>query len=242
MIFLFKPLQRYFSADRQLFRSLWQILGFYPDNIALYKLAFKHKSISEDYRGNAKEKTNNERLEYLGDAILGAVIAHYLFKRFPYKDEGFLTEMRSKIVSRTHLNKLAIKMGLDEFIQSKITRGSKSIHGDTFEALIGAVYVDKGYNAVKGFILNRIMKYHIDIDELETTEVNYKGKLIDWGQKERRGIIFEVVDETGRGYGKKYNIQVIIENPREIGGKGVDFSKKRAEQRAAEETCRMLGM
>ena len=174
MYFPFKPLRRYFSADRKLFRSLWQILGFYPDNIALYKLAFKHKSISEDYRGNAKEKTNNERLEFLGDAILGAVIAHYLFKRFPYKDEGFLTEMRSKIVSRTHLNKLAIKMGLDEFIQSKITRGSKSIHGDTFEALIGAVYVDKGYNAVKGFILNRIMKYHIDIDELETTEVNYK--------------------------------------------------------------------
>lgn len=221
---------------------MWQILGFYPDNIVLYKLAFKHKSVSDSYRGNAKEKTNNERLEFLGDAILGAVIAHYLFKRFPYKDEGFLTEMRSKIVSRTHLNKLAIKLGLDEFIQAKTTRGSKSIHGDTFEALIGAVYIDKGYNTVKGFILNRIIKYHIDIDELEVTEVNYKGKLIDWGQRERRGIKFEVVDEMGRGYGKKYNIQVVIENPRLLGGKGVDFSKKRAEQRAAEETCRMLEM
>lgn len=221
---------------------MWQILGFYPDNIALYKLAFKHKSFSDNCSGNAKEKTNNERLEYLGDAILGAVIAHYLFKRFPYKDEGFLTEMRSKIVSRTHLNKLAIKLGLDEFIQSKITRGSKSIYGDTFEALIGAVYIDKGYNSVKGFILNRIIKYHIDIDELEVTEVNYKGKLIDWAQRERRGIKFEVVDEMGRGYNKKYCIQVVIENPREIGGKGVDYSKKRAEQRAAEETCRMLGM
>ena len=140
------------------------------------------------------------------------------------------------------MNKLAVKIGLDESIQSKITRGSKSIHGDTFEALIGAVYVDKGYNTAKRFILNRIIKYHIDIDELEITETNYKGKLLDWAQKERRGIKFEVIDEMGRGYGKKYNIQVIIENPRLLGGKGVDYSKKRAEQRAAEETCRMLGM
>lgn len=236
MNFLFKPLQRYFSTERKLFRSLRQILGFYPDNIVIYKLAFKHKSVSGNYQGKVKD--NNERLEYLGDAILGAVVAHHLFKRFPYKDEGFLTEMRSKIVSRAHLNKLAVKMGLDKFIQSKIVRGSNSMHGDAFEALIGAVYIDKGYKYAKEFILNRVMKYHIDIDELEAMEVNYKGKLIDWAQKEKRKVKFEVVDEVGRGYGRRYSIQVMIEDQQF--GKGIDFSKKRAEQRAAEETCRML--
>ena len=182
------PLQRYFSAERKLFNSLRQIIGFYPGNIAIYKLAFKHKSASDNYREDSAGGSN-ERLEYLGDAILGAVVAHYLFKRFPYKEEGFLTEMRSKIVSRAHLNKLSVKLGLDKFIQSNNVRDSKSIHGDTFEALTGAIYIDKGYDYAKEFILNRVMKYHIDIDELEATEVNYKGKLIDWSQKEKRKVI-----------------------------------------------------
>ena len=245
------PLQRYFSAERKLFNSLRQIIGFYPGNIAIYKLAFKHKSVSDNYRekgaGSSPAEAasarggggSNERLEYLGDAILGAVVAHYLFKRFPYKEEGFLTEMRSKIVSRAHLNKLSVKLGLDKFIQSNNARDSKSIHGDTFEALTGAIYIDKGYDYAKEFILNRVMKYHIDIDELEATEVNYKGKLIDWSQKEKRKVIFEA-EEAGRGYGKKYNIMVMIEDQQY--GKGTDFSKKKAEQRASEETCRMLGI
>lgn len=249
---LFSPLRRYFSTERKLLSSLRQIIGFYPGNIALYKLAFKHRSIPDNYSGteghvdtsnlgaSTKENYNNERLEYLGDAILGAIIAHYLFKRFPYQDEGFLTQMRSKIVSRAYLNKLSIKMGLNKFINPNSTSGSKSINGDTFEALIGAIYIDKGYECAKEFILNRIIKYHIDIDEIEATEVNYKGKLIDWAQKERKKIIFEVLDVVGRGYGKKYCIQVMIED-RQF-GKGMDFSKKKAEQRAAEETCRMLGI
>ncbi len=232
------PLQRYFSAERKLYNSLRQIIGFYPGNIAIYKLAFKHKSVSDNYREDSAGGSN-ERLEYLGDAILGAIVAHYLFKRFPYKEEGFLTEMRSKIVSRAHLNKLSVKLGLDKLIQSNNVRDSKSIHGDTFEALTGAIYIDKGYGYAKEFILNRVIKYHIDIDELEAMEVNYKGKLIDWSQKEKRKVTFEV-EEAGRGYGKKYNIQVMIEDQQY--GKGMDFSKKKAEQRASEETCRMLGI
>jgi len=226
------------SPHREFSGSLKQILGFYPSNIKPYQLAFRHKSV---LRGtNERVAVNNERLEYLGDAILGAVIAHHLFKMFPYKDEGFLTEMRSKIVSRDNLNKLSLRLGLDKFIDKKSDNRSKSIYGDTFEALVGAVYLDKGYVGAKHFIINRILKYHLDLDKLEATEVNFKGKLIDWCQKEKKEINFEVIDETGTGRGKKYHIQVMIEE--EPYGKSMEFSKKKAEQRASEKTLEMLGL
>ncbi|MFH1321038.1 MAG: ribonuclease III [Bacteroidota bacterium] len=241
LTYLIKPIQRFFSPEKDLFKSLRQILGFYPDNITIYKLAFRHKSdrqMNLQEGEENKEANDNERLEYLGDAVLSASVAYFLFRKFPFKNEGFLTEMRSKIVSRTNLNKLALILGLDKFINSNIRTGGKSIYGNAFEAFVGAIYIDKGYKYAEEFILNRVIKYHIDIDELEEMEVNYKGKLIDWAQKEKREFEFEVIREAGKGYNKKYCVQVLIDN--KYLGKGEGATKKMAEQRAAEETCKML--
>ena len=215
-----------------------RLIGFYPGNSEPYKLAFRNKSaLVQEY---SEVTSNNERLEYLGDAVLGSVVAHYLFKRFPFKDEGFLTEMRSKIVNRAHLNKLAIKLGLNELIAEGGENLSKSVYGDAFEALVGAIYLDKGYKAAHGFIVNRILKFHVDIEELEVTEVNFKGKLIDWGQKERKDVTFELVEEIGEGYGKKYKIAIMVDG--ENWGEAIDFSKKKSEQRAAEIALNAKGL
>jgi len=219
-----------FARDKEYLQRMKRLIGFFPGNIELYKLAFRNKSAQD--QDNTEVSGNNERLEYLGDAILGSVIAHFLFKRFPFKEEGFLTEMRSKIVNREQLNKLAIKLGLDELIAESSDNMSKSIYGDAFEALVGAIYLDKGYKASEKFIVNRILEFHVDIEELESKEVNFKGKLIDWGQKERKEIKFELIEEIGEGYGKKYKIAVVIEG--EKCSEAIDFSKKKAEQRAAE--------
>ncbi|MDZ7742533.1 MAG: ribonuclease III domain-containing protein [Bacteroidota bacterium] len=136
-------------------------------------------------------RLSNERLEYLGDAVLSSAIADYLFKKFPYKDEGFLTEMRSKIVNRAQLNKLSKKLGLDRFLESENDSKNlcKSINGDAFEALIGAMYLDRGYNFTRRIIIKRIINLHLDIDEIEKLENNYKSKLIEWSQKEKRDRI-----------------------------------------------------
>ena len=214
------------------------LTGFYPRNAELYRLAFRNKSgTSQD---DSEIPGNNERLEYLGDAILGSVIAEFLFKRFPFKDEGFLTEMRSKIVSRHHLNKLALKLGLDEFILEDRDTISKSVYGNAFEALVGAIYLDRGHKTTTGFIVGRILKHHVDLEELENTELNFKGKLIDWGQKERKEIIFELVEEIVDGRDKKYRIAIKIDGDNR--GEAVDFSKKRAEQKAAELALHAMGL
>lgn len=225
-------LSAFFSKDKELLEQLSRLIGFYPDNVELFKLAFRSKSAQA--QDNNDFANNNERLEYLGDAILGSIVAEFLFKQFPFKDEGFLTEMRSKIVSRDYLNKLALKLGLNDFMTEGGDNLGKSVYGDAFEALVGAIYLDKGYNSVQNFIVNRIIQYHVDIEELESKELNFKGKLIDWGQKERKEVKFELVEEIGDGYAKKYRIVVLVE--RERFGEAIDFSKKKAEQRAAEIT------
>lgn len=222
----------FFSQDKTFLQYMKRLIGFYPNNVELFKLAFRSKSTQG--RDNSDVSNNNERLEYLGDAILGSVVAHYLFKQFPFKDEGFLTEMRSKIVNRDHLNKLGLKLGLNELIKGAGDNLSKSVYGDAFEALVGAVYLDKGYRAAQNFIINRILQDHVDIEQLELKEMNFKGKLIDWGQKERIEVRFELIEEIGEGYGKKYKIAVIVEG--KTYGEAIDFSKKKAEQRAAEIT------
>lgn len=186
-------------------------------------------------------KDSNERLEFLGDAILSAVVADFLFKKFPYKDEGFLTKMRSKIVSRTQLNQLAVKLGLRELIESSMDKGGKNvaINGDAFEALIGAIYLDKGYKTANKFILTRIIQNHIDIDEVETKENDFKSKMIEWAQKEKKEIKFRFEEDTTEQE-KKYLVQLIIDN--EVMGEGLHFSKKRAEQIAAEGACTRLDL
>ena len=241
--YFFKPLLVYLSSDRRFLQTLKRLFGFYPGNTSLYKLAFKHKSYGD---GSNKDLhptaigSNNERLEYLGDAVLGAIIANYLFLRFPYKDEGFLTEMRSKIVNRQHLNNLAIKLGINSLILESGNEKARSVYGDAFEALVGAVYLDKGYKTTRDFIINRIIKYHIDMDELELTELNFKGKLLDWGNKEKKEVKFEFIEEPGRGNEKTHTVRVIIDKKEY--SMSTALSKKRAEQRAAEETIKQLGI
>jgi len=235
---IFKPVRFYFSSDRHLYTSIKNIFGFYPGNIFLYKLAFLHRSAgSEVIQGM---KVNNERLEYLGDAILDAVIADYLFKTFPLKDEGFLTEMRSKIVSRSQLNKLSQKLGMEKLIllDQNSSNQYRSMPGDAFEALIGAIYLDKGYDFVKKVLLERIIKHYYNLDELIIQEVNFKSRMIEWAQKEKKRIVFQVVNETGTGYKKQYIVQLLVDdNPL---SQGQDYSIKGAEQLASEKAWMKL--
>lgn len=218
------------------------ILGFTPRRTDIYQIAFIHKSKSvETAQGR---KVNNERLEYLGDAVLSTVVAEYLYKRYPYQGEGILTEMRSKIVSRSNLNKLAQKIGLSQLIQyNKESQGIfKSIDGDAFEALVGAIYLEKGYKFTRHVIVDRVIKIHMDIDALSHQDWNFKSKLIDWGQKERHKVSFEVVRVMYQGKKnasrKEYEIMATIDgNP---GESAIEYSIKAAEQLAAEKTYKKL--
>lgn len=233
-----KPVKAYFSDDKELFDSIKNIFGYYPGNIFLYKLALRHKSAAKEESHGLK--ISNERLEYLGDAILGAIVADYLFKIFPYKDEGFLTQMRSKIVSRSQLNKLSRKLGLHNLIetQSNDSNHYRSINGDAFEAFVGAMYLDKGYEFSKKIIIDHVIKLGYDIDELQSTDFNFKSKLIEWSQKNKREIEFRLLGEEGNGYNKQYIVQIYIdEKPYK---KGYDFSIKGAEQNASEKTWKVI--
>jgi ribonuclease-3 len=229
---LIAPVRYFFSRDKHLYQAIKNIFGFYPRNIFLYRLAFLHRSAGDEtLRGI---KINNERLEFLGDAILDAITADYLFRTFPTKDEGFLTEMRSKIVSRSQLNKLSQKLGLEQLI--RLDTGSSNIYrscqGDALEALIGAMYLDRGYSFTRNILLERIIKHYFDINELVNQEWNFKSLMIEWAQKEKKQLSFNVVEETGTGYRKQYIIEILVDNLPV--GRGQDFSIKGAEQNAAE--------
>ncbi len=210
------------------------MLGYKPGNIRLYHLAFLHKSATQET--NSGIRINNERLEFLGDAILDAVAADYLFKTFPTRDEGFLTEMRSKIVSRVMLNKLAQKMGIDLLIQldGSSSAAFRSCKGDAFEALIGAIYLDKGYDFTRKIILDRIIGRYFDMDDLVNQEVNFKSKIIEWTQREKKQARFNVVNEIGTGFKKQYVVELLIDD--EPIARGQDYSIKGAEQNAAEKS------
>ena len=231
----------YFAPHRTYIRSLKNLLGFIPGNLRLYRMAFRHRSVAVEVKNGTKN--SNERLEFLGDAILGSVIAEILFKMYPYKDEGFLTEMRSKIVSRANLNQLAKKLGLDEHIEYDnriIGHNNKqgSLLGDTFEAMVGAVYMDKGYNFTRNFLISRIIKPHIDIHTLELTETNFKSKLIEWCQRHGKDINFEVIANDEGENSKLFTIQISVDG--ENCAVGRDYNKKNAEKLAAEKACEYL--
>src|ERR1700712_1175410 len=232
----------YFSPNRKYVKALKNLLGFVPGNLSLYRLAFRHKSVAKSIKTGVKN--SNERLEFLGDAVLGSVVAEVLFKLYPYEDEGFLTELRSKIVSRVNLNALARKLGFEKLIEydSRMLNSSRqgSLLGDAFEALIGAVYLDKGYDFTKNFLINHIIKSHIDIHKLEQTETNFKSKLIEWCQRHGKDISFDVVDNQEGESVKLFTIQASIDG--EIMGSGKEFSKKNAEKLAAEKACEALGI
>lgn len=225
------------GKDKTFARKLKNTLGIYPTNINLYKMALSHRSISDD------ATTNNERLEYLGDAILGAIVADYLFKRYPYKGEGFLTEMRSKMVNRQHLNDIAIKMGLKQLTQfnkhDNMLKNSQ-IFGNTLEAVVGAVYLDKGYMKTQKWVLQYLVNTHMYVDSLEMIDINLKNKLIGWATKNGKDLAFAVSDEKKEGTRKLFTIDVVINS--EIVSTGKAFNKKDASQKAAQEAIEKLGL
>jgi ribonuclease-3 len=232
----------YLSPNRKYVKSLKNLLGFVPGNLSLYRLAFRHKSVAKNIKKGVKN--SNERLEFLGDAVLGSVVAEVLFKLYPYEDEGFLTELRSKIVNRVNLNQLARKLGFEQLIQydNRMVNSTRqgSLLGDAFEALIGAIYLDKGYDFTKSFLINHIIKSHIDIHTLEQTETNFKSKLIEWCQRHGKDITFELIENQEGESGKLFTVQASIDG--EIMGQGKEFNKKNAEKLAAEKACEALAI
>ena len=216
------------------------MLGFVPGNISLYRLAFRHKSVATNVKKGVKN--SNERLEFLGDAVLGSVVAEVLFKLYPYEDEGFLTELRSKIVNRVNLNQLARKLGFEQLIQydTRVVNSSRqgSLLGDAFEALVGAIYLDRGYDFTRNFLVNHIIKSHIDIHRLEQTETNFKSKLIEWCQRHGKDITFDLVENKEGESNKLFTVQASIDG--EVMGQGKEFNKKTAEKLAAEKACEAL--
>lgn len=177
---------------------------------------------------------NNERLEYLGDAILGAAIADFLYNRFPNQDEGYLTQMRSKLVNRTFLTQLTYQIGLNHYILSNTTSTLESSHiyGDTLEALIGAIYLDKGYQDTKNFITRKLLNNYVNLVEVQNTNTNYKSQLIEWSQKNKRAVSFDTVDES-KNDGKQPWFVASIEVDTQLWGKGNGTSKKEAQQNAS---------
>ncbi len=232
----------YLSPNRKYIKLLKNLLGFVPGNLMLYRLAFRHKSVAQVIKKGVKN--SNERLEFLGDAVLGSVVAEILFKMYPYEDEGFLTELRSKIVSRINLNQLSRKLGFEQLVEfdSRVINSSRqnSLLGDAFEALIGAVYLDKGYNFTKNFLENHIIKSHVDIHKLENTETNFKSKLIEWCQRHSKDISFELTTNQQGESSKLFTVQASIDG--EVFGSGKEFNKKTAEKLAAEKACEALGI
>ncbi len=234
----------YDAQDRQFARSVRQITGFPPSNLTLYRLATRHVSVAKTNVHGVRE--SNERLEYLGDAVLGVVVAEHLFKKFPFKDEGFLTEIRSRIVNRESLNQLARKTGIADLIEfddarkAKVGRGQshKSIGGNTLEALVGAVYLDQGFRKAGQFILKKLLSSHVDLSSIVENDTNYKSKVIEWAQKHNRAVRYEIVETRGGSQYKEFITQLLLDDKPISTGSG--YSKKKSEQRASENALSVL--
>ncbi len=241
LITFFFYFKYYFSKDRVLFTRIKQITGITPLNLSCYKQSLRHHSIASKIH-NSGSKDSNERLEFLGDAILNSVIAEYLFKKYPYKDEGFLTELRSKIVSRVSLNDLALKIGLSELVEydrksMQNINVRNSIFGNALEAFIGAIFLDKGFKKSKYFIIEKLLRLHIDVDKLQQTEKNFKGRLIEYTQKSGMNLDFKV-DELTHGKQKIFKVSVIVN--KKVFGEAEHTNKKQAEQQASEKALELL--
>jgi len=219
-----------FLKDRELYRSLHHILGFYPRNIHHYKMAILHKSVVVKEEG---KRIHNERLEFLGDAILDAVVGHIVFRHFPQKPEGFLTTARSNIVRRQSLNKLAQDIGLDKLIISNFKQQThnNNVNGNAFEALVGAIYLDYGYGHCVRFVREKIMNQLVNIDKA-AIEVNHKSKLIEWGQKHHVEIKFNVKEQISGNSSPSFVAQAFVAN--NLCGQGKGYSKKESQQNAAQ--------
>ncbi|MBN2668043.1 MAG: ribonuclease III [Bacteroidales bacterium] len=214
------------------------ITGFYPKNIHIYQQALTHKSVAQ--AGNNGFMLDNERLEYLGDAVLDAILADFLFKKFPYENEGFLTQLRSKVVNRKQLSNLAVSIGLDNllFVDNKRKSVHSSIFGNAFEAFIGAIYLDKGFEKTYKYVSNDILQNHIDICELKSMESNYKSKLLEWVQKQNQLVSYRTVENPEKE--NTFISSVILEGKEHQNAIG--HSKKEAEQNASFIALKALGL
>ena len=228
-----------FRKEKELYSSLYQIIGFYPKNIAFYKQALLHKSMGQ--RNEKGRLVNNERLEFLGDAMLDAIVGDIVFRRFEGKGEGFLTNTRSKVVQRESLNRLAVEMGVTELIQQHSSNSSHNsyIGGNAFEALVGAIYLDQGYQACMRFMEKQVLCNNINLDRVAYKEVNFKSKLIEWSQKHRVQLEFRLISQEKDKMGSPtFVTTVFLEGVQGETAKG--FSKKESHQLAAKLTLQQL--
>lgn len=231
MKFIRKILNSRSKEDGDFFLEIWQILGFKPKNLTLYHKAFTHRSVNlKDSKGLP---LNYERLEFLGDTILGSIISHYLYNQVPTGDEGYLTKMRSKIVSREHLNELGRDLELIKFVNSRIPNEhfGDNIHGNVFEALIGAIFLDKGYYFCEKFIKQRLIKPYVDIESLEGKIISYKSLIIEWCQKEKKEFLFDTYEDDGNDDLKHFAVKLYID--KKLISKARATSKKKAEESAS---------
>ena len=220
-----------FKRNGNFFMELTKILGFKPKQVKFYKTAFTHRSMNiKDANGLV---ISYERMEFLGDAMLSAVIASHLFLEVPAGDEGYLTKMRSKVVSREHLNELGRDLNLIKLVESKIPTGQfgENIHGNLFEALVGAIFLDKGYNYCEKFIYKRVIEPYVDIETLEGKVISYKSLLIEWCQKEKKTFGYHVYEDTGNDDVRHFSVKLSIDD--KVVAKARATSKKKAEEKAS---------
>lgn len=228
-----------FRKDKESYFCFYKILGFYPRNIQLYQQALLHKSTS--IRSEKGRPLNNERLEFLGDAILDAIVGDIVYKHFEGRREGFLTNTRSKIVQRETLNKLAVEIGLDKLVKYSTRSSSHNsyMYGNAFEAFIGAIYLDQGYERCKRFMEDKIFKNYIDLDKMSRKEVNFKSKLIEWSQKSKVEVSFELIEQfLDEDYNPMFHTEIRIEGI--SAGKGTGYSKKESQQNAAQAALKKI--
>ena len=228
-----------FRKDKESYFCFYKILGFYPRNIQLYQQALLHKSTS--IRSEKGRPLNNERLEFLGDAILDAIVGDIVYKHFEGRREGFLTNTRSKIVQRETLNKLAVEIGLDKLVKYSTRSSSHNsyMYGNAFEAFIGAIYLDQGYERCKRFMEEKIFKNYIDLDKMSRKEVNFKSKLIEWSQKSKVEVSFEHIEQfLDEDYNPMFHTEIRIEGI--SAGKGTGYSKKESQQNAAQAALKKI--
>jgi len=219
------------KEDGDFFLGISNILGFKPKKLSIYKKAFLHRS------ANVRDKNglplNYERLEFLGDSMLGTIISRYLYNEVPNGDEGYLTKMRSKIVSRKHLNELGKDLNLISFVESRIPKShfGDNIHGNVFEALVGAIYLDRGYDYCEKFINDRVIKPYVDIEQLEGKVISYKSLVIEWCQKQKKEFNYKVYEDTGKDPLKHFAVKLSIDD--RVMAKARATSKKKAEEKAS---------
>ena len=236
---LYKKIRAIPRKGKEPYLTFYKIVGFYPHDISLYQQAVAHKSSS--IRLNSGKWVNNERLEFLGDAILDAIIADILFKEFENKKEGFLTNMRSRIVQRETMNKMAAELGLEDLLvtSTRNVAHNTNMYGDALEALIAAIYLDQGYRVAKKFVFNTLIEKHLDFEGVVKTEIDFKSRLIEWGQKYKFEVRFDVTDSYyDKDHNPIFHSSVFVADIES--GEGVGYSKKESHQKAAEKALKLI--